>query len=258
MLLGFPVVSIANKEVDETRLTSKNIKSITILTDHSLIVPLNLLARDYSRKQKMSVTTNIGDTPAHIAAIELGAEANLVITPKEQWIADLQQKGLIDVYSRTPIAHNRIVLAGARTMMVPKSLNKDTSLRDLTQHPLEFMINFGNPENNAEGGFGLSVLRRIGLLGQFEPHYHFFGSMYDMMETLEAPEAIGFIYRSEALLFPNVRILQRFERDIAPPVSYEAVVIAGENMEEAREFIIYLQSDYAQNIFKQYGFDTVF
>ncbi len=249
---------LADQQRDITRLTSKNIKSITILTDHSLIVPLNLLARDYSRTARMSVTTNIGDTPSHITAIELGAEANLVITPKEQWIADLQQKGLIDVYSRTPIARNQMVLAGARTMRMPKPLNKNTSLRDLTQHPLEFMINFGDPETNAEGGFGLSILRRIGLLGEFEPHYHFFRSMHDMMETLAAPEAIGFVYRSEALLFPEVRILQRFDREVAPPVSYEAVVIAGENMEEAREFIAYLQSDHAQSVFRQYGFDTVF
>ena len=204
----------------------------------------------------MSITTNIGDTPSHITAIEEGAEANVLITPNGQWIATLQQKGLIDIYSRVPVIRNFMVLTGASSMRIPKPLSPDTTLRDLSDHPLDFTMNFGDPALNAEGIFAMSILRKMNLIGEFEPYYHFFGSMYEMMETLEKPDAVGFTYRSEALLFPNVRILQRFNTDIAPPITYEAVVIAGENMAEAREFITYLRSSDAQRIFTQYGFET--
>jgi molybdate transport system substrate-binding protein len=250
-------VLAATPVMDASAPAERPIKSITILTDESLIVPLNVLARDYSRAHRMSVTTNIGNTPAHIIAIEEGAEANVLITPNQRWIATLQQKGLIDIYSRTPVIHNRMVLTGAQYMRMPTPLNPSSTLRDFSNNPLDFMMNFGDPALNAEGIFGIAILRKMGLIGEFEPHYHFFSSMYEMMETLEMPDSVGFTYRSEALLFPNVRILQSFDTETSPPVSYEAVVIAGENMEEAREFITYLLSDHAQAIFTRYGFDAI-
>lgn len=251
LILAAPLASHSEPQTEP-------IKSITIVSDHSLIVPLNLLAQDYARRHNVSITTNFNSTKTQIKDIEEGAEANILIAAKNSWIKTLQQKGLIDVYSRANIARNRLVLAGSQLTRIPPALNNDSNIRDLTQDPEDFTFSLGDPEYTAEGSYGLEALNSLDLLGMLEPHYHFFRNMYELINAVDNDNAMGFAFRTDALLFPKVKILQNLPPDTHPPILYEAVVIAGENMEEGREFITYLQGDYAKEVFASFGFDEVF
>ncbi len=236
----------------------ETLKSLTVLADHSMSVPLNLLARDYALNHHISITTTFSSTKTQITEIEEGAEANILISPKNVWIKQMQQKGLIDVYSRTNIARNRLVLAGSQFMPIPPALHAKSNINEITDQPDDFMFALGDPEYTPEGGLGLEILNHYDLLGLMEPHYHFFRDIYQMIGAISDDNAVGVLLRTDTVLFPNIKTLQLFSPETHPPITYQAVVIAGENMEEGREFITYLQSDHAKNVFASFGFDAVF
>ncbi len=232
-----------------------NMASFTVMADPSLTVPLNLIAREYSLKHNISITTVFSSTRTQLRDIERGEEATVIIAANTSWIDKLQQKGLIDVYSRTNIARNRLVLAGSQFEVRQVNLDTAPNIAAFTDEPKEFMLAMGNPAFTSEGSYAIDALDQLTLEMTLEPHYSFFRNMYQLIDTIHRYRAMGIVFRSDALLFPNIREISAFRPDAHRPILYQGAVVAGENMELGREFLTYLNTDAAHRIFKAYGMD---
>lgn len=231
------------------------LKGLTVMADYSLTVPINIISRHYALEHNISITTNLGSTHDHIGEIEEGAEANILIAAKDSWIKELRQKGLIDVYSRRVVAYNKLSLTGSQFAHIIPPLSDRTMIADISDTPQDFLLAMGDAQYTAEGSYGLEVLRYYALLGIMEPYYSFFRNMGDLVYAQKDSDTLGIMFYSDALLFPQIKSLQIFPAQSHAAITYQAVVIAGENMEEARDFVSYLEGEYAQGIFKQFGFD---
>jgi molybdate transport system substrate-binding protein len=53
-----------------------------------------------------------------------------------------------------------------------------------------------------------------------------------------------------------VRVVGVFPEDSHPPITYQAAIVKGNNMETGRVFLAFLKSPEAKNIFQKYGFLT--
>ncbi len=251
-VLGDASIVFAQHEHDSV------LESLTVMADPSLSVPLDIIARQYAVDHNISVTTVYSPTHRQIQAIEAGEEANILIAAKVRWIDELQQKGLIDVFSRTNIARNRLVIATHvehKQNINPTDIN---TIQDITPVPDDFMFVIGDPEYTAEGYYAMQALSHHDLHLLLEPYYSFIGSMHKVARLVTEYHAQGLMFRSDALLHPKVRIAHTFKPSTHSPILYQAAVIADARMEPAREFLEYLISDSSRATFKVYGLDPVF
>ena len=232
------------------------IPTITVMADRSLTVPITLLARRYALTHHLSVSTVFGSTKNHIKKIEDGEDANVLIAARAGWIDTLQQKGLIDVYSRSTLARNRLVLAGSEFELRAIDLSQAKTIKAFTDQPSDFVFGIGNEAYTAEGSYGAEALSSHRLQNMLEPHYTIFRNMYQLLGSIRRYHSIGIVFRTDALLFPEVKEMTTFAKGDHAPILYQGVVIAGDNMTRGREFLMFLKSDEAIAILKSFGFDT--
>lgn len=218
-------------------------------------VPLNLAVRQVTLDKNVSVTTVFSATSGQIQDIEAGAEANVLISARTAWIDALQDRGLIDIYTRTNFARNTLVLASG----APIETFQDTSLTGLSSQAgslEQFTLAMGDPEQTAEGSYAIAALNYFTLHLSLEPYYRFFSTIYQLINALQAEQTgVGLIFGSDAMLFPNIHAIHTIPQAAHQPIMYQAVVVAGDESELARAFLSYLESPQAQAIFQDYGFD---
>jgi molybdate transport system substrate-binding protein len=81
----------------------------------------------------------------------------------------------------------------------------------------------------------------------------------DVRATLAAIEfgnvEAGFVYKTDAVLSKKVRIIYEVPINKGPKITYPiAIVKDSKHKEVARDFMNYLQSPFAKNAFKKFGF----
>jgi molybdate transport system substrate-binding protein len=231
--------------------------SVTIMADASITVPLSLIARDFSREHHMPVSVEFSSTKEQIAKIEQGAEANVLISAKPLWIKRMQQAGLIDVYSRTNIAANRVVLMGplgVKTLGQGDAFGGSQVMKLMPTKRDGFQFGLADPEYLAEGTYTLEALGALGIEEDLEPHYMIVRNITDMAKSIANYDNYGMMYASDALLYPRISTVAVVPERMHGAIIYQGVVVAGEHMNEAREFLNYLKQPAARRYFEQAGF----
>jgi molybdate transport system substrate-binding protein len=197
-------------------------------------------------------------TQEHIKAIEDGAESNVIITAKSLWMDELQQKGLIDIFSKRDIARNQLVLAGSQFTFASPDLRASSSIMDFTSTPEEFSVGIGDAATTAEGGYAIESLSSYRLHNILEPHYVFLPSVQHIIRLIERYGAMGILFRTDVLLVPHIKEIASFDDNSHRPIIYQAAAVIGDDMELSRHFISYLTEEHARRIFREYGFSPLF
>ncbi len=248
LLLGLATAATALERLD-TEVT----QDITILADPSLTVPITRIARRYSQLTDIPVSAAFGSSNDHLREIKEGHEGNVFITAKALWMKRLQQEGLMDVYSRTAIARNKLAI------VAPLGRGTATqSLSDLTQLIIkgdyEPAFALGDPEFVAEGTYAFETLRYYKISGDYEPHFSILSNSFALKDTITNYDSYGAVFLTDAELFPDMVVVEAVDPAAHQPIIYQGAVIVGENMEQAKKFLDFLKSEDAVTIFRQYGF----
>ena len=236
----------------------KDLPSVTVLADTSLTLPITQIARNYARQAQVSVSTSFASAKQQSQRIQEGVEANIFISAKPILIRELTNKGLVDVYSQTALARNQLALTTSTSNGVELRLSPRMPLANIPSSASgEFFFILGDPEYVSQGTYALEAIRSLKLASQLEPYFLFLRDNTQMQEMLLKHNAYGIMYVSEAKRNKHVRVIDIFPENTHSPIIYEAVVVAGENMPEAREFMQYLSSPAAQKVFESFHFIPV-
>ncbi len=230
-------------------------QTLTIMADPSLRVPITLIARRYALDHHLSVSTSFNSTKEQIAQIEKGAEAGILLAARPEWVDDLQQKGLIDIYSRKNIARNRLVLAGSEFELQSVDIQAAHAIGAFTDHPDGFTFIIGDAGDTAEGNYAEAALHTHHLSDILAPYVLRLHTSYQITDTISRYHSMGITFRSDALLFPDIKEMSVFKPKDHPPILYQGVVIVGDEMDSSRRFLTYLASEEAWHILKTFGFD---
>lgn len=227
---------------------------VTIMADTSLTVPLTLIARAYAKERDVQVATIFGSSKNHISSIESGEDANVFIAAKPSWIKELQNKGLTDAYSRIAIAENTLSWVASSKREKPIELKEGIKGSSFLDEYGDTLCFFGDPEYLAEGTYALETMTAMKLMGEMEPCFSFLQDHADMINSIIRYQGYGFIFGSDAFIFPGVKTVTKVASETHALIQYQAVVVAGEDMPAGREFLKYLQGPAAQNIFRAHHF----
>ena len=241
----------------------RDLPNITVLAESSLTVPLTEITRIYSRKRNITVTSSFNSTSEQAWRVEEGESADIFISAHPYWMSELKQMGLIDVYSLTNLVKNKLVLVtstqGRLNEYPIPGVGLESKLRFLANRTI---MAFGDPDNTALGMYTKQALQSFDKKNNTK-------LWSDIgMKTIKSPtsknclyliahgETAGIAYYSDAFNNSEVRVLAVLDEDLHEPIIYQAAVVAGENMANARDFITFLQSPEAKKILKKYGFIT--
>ena len=230
------------------------ISNLTVMADEGASLAVARLARDYARESQVAVATSFLPKEQHANQILEGSSADVLITADTRWLSDLQLMGLVDIYSKQPFANGRLALIGPYDSALEMPLKKGGSTAPLIQAmAYEPALFIGNPEFVAEGKYAKQALRGLDMSDALEPYILYLKSMDDMVEQVTKHGGYSVVGNTRALLLDEAKIIGIFPEKSHQPIAYYAVVIASDNMDEARKFLKFLNSKPAKTTITSAG-----
>lgn len=225
-------------------------RNLTIYAEKDFSYVLSKIARIFSAENNVVVSLNFNLTNM-IADVKDGEPADLFISKKQNLIEELRTEGLIDVYNYGYIAKDRIVLLTSNKNNLPfmskfvENINFYDSLKIINDKfgsvmydtNSENALNFINHlQNNSKGFKNLKIIQ--------------IDNVFD--ELFEDKNSFIITSLSNSVKYKNyIRYLSYLDDN---QFFYQALVIAGDNMEIGREFLRFMQSERAVKILHNSGF----
>jgi molybdate transport system substrate-binding protein len=184
--------------------------------------------------------------------IEGGAPADIFISADLNWMKYLAEKQLIAAGSQVNLLGNTLVLVAPA--------DSAASVTIAPGFDLAGVLNGGklavcDVKTVPAGKYGKAALERLGVWDKVE------GSLAQaenvraalkLVATGEAPA--GIVYQTDANEEKKVKVLGTFPADSHPSIVYPAALVATSTNTDAAEFLKFLQSAPALDIFKAHGF----
>jgi molybdate transport system substrate-binding protein len=184
--------------------------------------------------------------------IEQGAPADLFISAGKTQMDALEQKNLLVKESKVDLVGNELVL------VTGKDNTKVTSLEDLTKSDVT-QISIGTPESVPAGKYAQESLTNLRLWDVLKPKFVLAKDVTQVLNYVETGNVeAGLVYQSDAQGSTKVKVVTVVPASSHKAIAYPAAVItATKNKQAAEDFLKYLQSSEAQQVFVKYGFKTL-
>lgn len=191
--------------------------------------------------------SNFGASGTLARQIEQGAPVDLFVSANGKWLDYLTVKGLLD--------DAPAILAGNQLVVIGRAPAALTGLDDLLE--LE-RIALVNPKSGPAGEYAEQALAAAGLL---EPLRKRLVPVQDVGQAVVLAERgevdAALVYRTDARLARQARILYEIPGDLHTPVSYPmALTRVGRENPAAASFFAFLQDEAARRILERHGFLT--
>lgn len=234
----------------------REMRELTILAPHSLTEPLAEITRLYARRHDTAISLSLGSPLTHVSQIITGEPADLILTDDAAQLQRLEYGGLLDVYSIIPLAESRTALITASPEVA-----RTVRLREDQTLAYQLMLAPGTPavviadeKRTALGQVTREQLEEASEWSSLEPFMVRVGDSHEIISQVLHRKRLGVTYLSDARRYKDIHILHLFPPSASKPLLYKGAVVAGENMETAREFLKFLHSSTARAVFERYGF----
>lgn len=230
--------------------TQEDPVAITVLAEQQLAVPMTEITRLYSRLRHVTILTAFDDSATQFQKLLEGESGDVIITSFPAISAELKQRGMIDVYSQTNIASDKLLLATLRQDNIG---NRRQLIDALRGQPVLLV----SPQSYIEGLYGQQTLRYL-FYGEPSPYAPIMlGNRAALYQAIDGGNGIGIILASQKAQLKEDILAVPVADGSYPAIMYHGMGIAGENMPIARDFLTFLRSDEAQAIFSRYGFSPI-
>jgi molybdate transport system substrate-binding protein len=183
-----------------------------------------------------------------------GASADLFVSADEEWMDDLQRRGLIVAGTRADLLGNRLVLVTARSDTRGVTLGPGT--------PLSAMLGNGrlamaDPASVPAGRYGKAALEKLGVWRGVEARVVRAENVRAALGLVERGVVrYGIVYASDARASGKVRVAGVFPPGSHPPIRYPIARLTAGKSPDAEGFRKFLLSREGKAIFARFGFQT--
>lgn len=184
--------------------------------------------------------------------IEGGAPADIFISADLDWMKYLADKKLIAEGTQVNLLGNTLVLVAPADSKASVTIAPGFDLAGVLNGG---KLAMGEVKSVPAGKYGKAALEKLGVWDKVE------GSLAQaenvraalkLVATGEAPA--GIVYQTDASEDKKVKVLGTFPADTHPAIVYPAAVVAASKNADAAEFLKFLQTPAALDIFKSHGF----
>ena len=223
---------------------------LSIAAAVSLTESLNELKGIYEQEHDIKLNFQFGSSGTLARQIEQGSGADVFISSNVNWMDELENKKLIVSGTRQNIVGNQLVLVA----------NEDTRLtyEDITKiNPDEIgQLAIGNPESVPAGEYAKQALTALGLWNVLENQLVLAKDVRQVVTYVKSGNVdAGFMYESDVMVAEGLQVLVAVESELHDAIIYPGAVIAEtEHLEASEDFIRFLLTEEAQEVFQSYGF----
>lgn len=238
----------------------RGLPQITVLASSSVTFPLTEVARIYSRKENITVTTSFESSSEQARRIIQGESADVFICSDPAIMANVKQEGVIDVYSITNLWGNKLALIISKKSHFGQDIISGTGILEKIDYLQDRTIMVIGEQSTPLGQYTKQFLESLDknnntkILDKLNLKTIKSANSKNNLFLIAKGETAGITYYSDAYNNPEVNILSIIDDKLHDPIIYQGAVVAGENMSYARGFLDFLQSDISKAIFKKYGF----
>jgi molybdate transport system substrate-binding protein len=229
-------------------------RNLTIFAEPNMVLALTKISRLYSQKSNVIVAINFNSSSDLISNVDSGEPADIFISAHSGWIETLHQKGLVDVYNNGYIAGDNLVLITSKSNPnLPEELRSEKlSLEDaltvLNRNKSTLILDY---EGNSSGKISNDLIKNSAFL-DIRLFHKLAEDKSPILKILRGnTESYGLLLKSQIKDQSDFQILAA-KKD--GNIFYQVLVIAGDNMEIAREFLKFLKSDGAKKTLGESGF----
>ncbi|KIY22665.1 MULTISPECIES: molybdate ABC transporter substrate-binding protein [Mesobacillus] len=225
---------------------------LTVSAAASLQEALEEVKETYSTQYPdINIVYNFGGSGSLQQQISQGAPVDLFISAAQDQFDTLQAKKLIDQQHTVKLLKNELVLI---TQKNNKNLLSSTSLTE----DVISRIAIGTPETVPAGMYAKQAFVSLGLWEKVEPKLIRTKDVRQVLTYVETGNVeAGIVYKTDAMISDQVRIIPFEEEAQHDPILYPAGVISGsKHKEEASKFLEFLRGKEATKIFEKYGFQA--
>jgi molybdenum ABC transporter molybdate-binding protein len=229
-------------------------RNLTIFADPNMALAITKIARIFSQKFNVITSVNFNFGINLIDEIDSGVPVDVFISAHPIMIDSLRNKGLVDFYNNGYIARDQLILVTTKTnsnipqeIIDKEKISLTEALKIISKNKAYLVI---DNENNSSGNIARNFINRLSLTGFkiFKKSNEEKSSLVTMIKNHQ--ENYSLLLLSQIKNQENFQILAQDDDNIF----YRSLVIAGDNMELAREFLKFLKSDQASQILKESGF----
>lgn len=228
--------------------TSALADNINLSVAASLKEVINELSDSFAKKNSgVKFLKNYGASGALAKQIESGAPSDIFITANLEWMDYAKNKKLVDTSSVGTFTYNTLVFAGAP--------GKAASMQDLVKLDT---IAIGSPKSVPAGEYAMEAFKKAGIDKQLEKKLVYAKDVRECLMYAERGEVDGaFVYKTDALLAKQAKILFTVPKELYPRVTYPmSLTVVGAKSRDAAAFFAYLHGDEAKAVLAKYGFAT--
>ena len=236
-----------------TNVSQAKPTEVMISAAASLQNSLTELQKDYAQKNPdIKLNFSFGASGMLQQQIEQGAPVDLFISAAKAQMDTLEKENLIVKDSRIDLLGNDLVL------ITGKDNSKVASLEDLSKSTVS-QISIGTPKSVPAGQYAQEALTNLKLWDSLQPKLVMAKDVTTVLNYVETGNAdAGFVYRSDAQGSTKVKVVTVVPASSYKSVVYPAAIIAAtKNKQITEDFLKYLQSSEAQQVFAKYGFKTL-
>jgi len=217
----------------------------------SLTDVLDEVDRAFTARTHIEVRASYAASSVLAKQIEAGAPADVFFSADLAWVDYVEKRGLVKTGSRRDLLSNSLVLIApadspVRVRIAPRF--------DLVGALGGGRLATGDPDSVPVGKYARAALTQLGVWDSVAARLVRAENVRAALEYVARAEAtLGIVYRTDAQAEKRVRVVDTFPADTHPRITYPAVVTAGARA-QAPQFVEFLASAEAREIFTRYGF----
>ena len=253
LITSFVIILFINQVYGEDKLT--------ISVASSLYNVSKELTKEWEKINNKKIIIITGSTPLLARQIERGQKSDIIITANYSWLEWMINRNLIEKSSIKKIAKNSLVFITGINKNVYLDINSFKFKDDLVEQISSSKISIPHPSSVPLGIYSKQALKSLDAWSLVQKKLVFTSSAQSNLKFISQGEAnIGISYLSDALLSSKVKILsyideKKFNYD---KPTYWAAKIKRNNKNNDFNFLQWLESRKSQEIFKDYGFETIY
>lgn len=229
---------------------------ITVFAASSLKTALDRIAADWQAETGNSAVIAYDGSAKLAKQIEQGAPADVFISAAVDWMDLLQTGGLIREDTRRDLLGNDLVLVAHGAGAAPVEIGTGLDLPALLAGG---KLAIGQVDSVPAGQYGKAALESLGLWPAVQADVAQVDNVRAALALVAQGEApLGIVFASDAVAGKaagdDIAVLGTFPEGSHPPITYPAAVVAASERDEAADFLDYLSSPAAKDVFRSEGF----
>ncbi|MBN8531827.1 MAG: molybdate ABC transporter substrate-binding protein, partial [Alphaproteobacteria bacterium] len=211
--------------------------SITVLAPTNLATKLSRMIRLYTASTGMTVSAQYAPSSELAQRISDGEPADLFISADREWLTYVRQRGLTDVFSEARLFSDRLVLASATASLMPPVFRSEQDIAAYMEDPLHVAetVYYPDPAISYYGAFMQAALLKTPLWPLLSPRLVTAPDIIQAQTGAIRETAWVLTLESAAASNAKLHVAYRF----GEALEYYGVVVAGENMAQARMLLEY-------------------